>query len=406
MEPIKVIGLDCDNPQALKMLPEAEQKLLREADMICGGKTILAPLKKDPALAGRLLPLDPPLEPLFNCLADLVARGMRVVALADGDPLFFGLGSSLARRMPGRDLRIRPAISSLQAACSRMGLPWGEIRCVSLHGREDPAPLFAALASSSPICALTGGQYSPDVLARLLLDRGVDWLWVDVFENMGLPKESRRSMSLEDCALSFFGKAATIIFTPLKGGRKTQELGEGPALGDYSTKPPARGAIMELLAIGRDDVVWDIGSGAGTIALAACRQASRVYAVEEKASRALDIQENRRLAGAANLEIRLGHAPACLADLPEPERIFIGGGLSGRDGMSLLEGCARRLARGGRIAASCLLLDSADLARKFFKNAGWRMRFFQISASSLEKLGSGEYFAPLNPVFLICAQKP
>ena len=55
----------------------------------------------------------------------------------------------------------------------------------------------------------------------------------------------------------------------------------------------------------------------------------RVVAVERVPSRALDIQENRRRFGAASVDVCLGTVPQCLPRLPDPHRVFIGGGLSG-----------------------------------------------------------------------------
>lgn len=408
-ELIHVIGLDCDDPYAVDKLLRRRPELLREADMICGGRVALGKLKRHPDLSGKLLPLTPPLEPLYKSIFALRDQGHKVVILADGDPLFYGIGASLARRSAASALAMKPAISCLQAACARMNLPWHNIYCLSLHGRDDIVPLYDAIASGRPICILTGGRATPDALARLLLDRGADWFGVHIFENMGAKEEAIYHMSLSECATAFFSDAATMILTPARPARAPRlGLDEKKLEGAFSTKKPARGAILELLNIEPSNNVWDVGAGSGVLALEICAlaHAGRVIAIEKDMHRCLDIQENRRKLGAVNLNIVCGEAPDCLEDLPEPQRIFMGGGFSGESALKILEKCAKALPRGGRFVASCILLDSFSLCRRFLEYLDWPMEMLQIQAATATGLGRGSHFAPLNPVFLLAAQKP
>lgn len=407
--PIDILGMDCDDPAALERLLLQQEKLLHKADIICGSKATLAILRHDPELAWRVLPLTPPLEPIYDCLAGLRREGLRVVVLADGDPLFYGIGASLARYMDPAAIRIHPAISCLQAACARLSLPWHNVFCLSLHGREDFAPLFSAVGREQPICVLTSARFGPDVLARVLLDRGVDCLDVHVFERMGKEGESVKSMGLEECADTIFDDFSTVILNPRAKSRyPAPGIDNDGLLGSCRSKRPVRGAALELLRIYPRDTVWDVGSGSGLLALEACSlaHAGKVIAIEEQPERAFDIQINRSREGAVNLAIVLGHAPDCLQHLETPQRIFIGGGISGADGQALLAHCASALAPGGRLVASCILLDSISICRKFLEDLGWPMEMLQIQASTLESLGHGERLSPLNPVFLLAAHKP
>ena len=121
----------------------------------------------------RRIPLALPLEPLLERLAHLRSAGAQVLVLAGGDPLFFGIGATMARQLGPEAVRILPATSSLQAACARLTLPWHRVICLSLHGRQDLAPLNAAAGRGAPLCILTDARMTPDVIARHLLDRGV-----------------------------------------------------------------------------------------------------------------------------------------------------------------------------------------------------------------------------------------
>lgn len=409
--PITVLGLNCGGARGPAALTAEQRVLLEEADVLCGGGELLAAFENTEGLKARLLPLTLPLEPLLNSLNQMRAAGEHVLLLADGDPLFFGIGATLARHLGAAAVRLIPAVSSLQQACARLALPWHQVVCLSLHGRDDPGPLNAAAGKGAPLCILTDARMTPDVLARHLLDRGVDWFTVRIFERMGAPDEALHQLSLDETARRAFGPACTVLLIPHRPPRQAhlgldaQELAVEGAL---ITKKPVRAAALSLLRVGPRHVVWDIGSGSGAVALEATVLAheGRVVAVERSAGRAMSIQENRRRFGAAILDVCLGQAPQCLPSLPDPQRVFIGGGLSGGQAEDILGHVCRRLPPGGRLAASCVLLESFCLCRRFLEDLGWPLEIMQIQASEARELAGDRHLAALNPVFLLAAQKP
>lgn len=449
--PITVMGLDCARPRGLAGLAEAQRLLAEKADVICAGRMLLeefsgrsldadspandpveglaedmadghptaAPLADNPAdglvggpaLKARLLPLTTPLEPLLTRLSQLRAAGERVLVLADGDPLLFGIGATLVRRLGPDAICLLPAVSSLQQACARLSLPWHKVVCLSLHGRDDLRPLNVACGKNAPLCILTDARMSPDVLARHLLDRGVDWFETHIFERMGAADECVHHLSLADAAGQEFGPACTMMLVPMAQARRPHLGLDADQLAvdrGLITKKPVRAAALALLRIEAGHVVWDLGSGSGAVALEASVLAheGRVIAVERSAGRAMGIQENRRRYGAANVEVRLGQAPECLPGLPDPQRVFIGGGLSGDDGDDILGHVCLRLPVGGRVVVSCVLLDSFSLCRRFFEDMGWPVEILQIAAAEGKSLGGDVHLAAMNPVFLLAAQKP
>lgn len=428
-EPITVMGLDCARPRGLAGLAEAQRQLAEQADVICAGRSLLEefsgrslasdtetteraqPDSQDTDLKARLLPLSTPLEPLLTRLSQLRAAGERVLVLADGDPLLFGIGATLVRRLGPTAVRLLPAVSSLQQACARLSLPWHKVICLSLHGRDDLRPLNVACGKNAPLCILTDARMSPDVLARHLLDRGVDWFDAHIFERMGAADETVSHLSLADAASREFGPACTMILVPAAPARRPHLGLEADQLAvdrGLITKKPVRAAALALLRIEAGHVVWDLGSGSGAVALEASVLAheGRVIAVERSAGRAMGIQENRRRFGAANVEVRLGQAPDCLPGLPDPQRVFIGGGLSGDDGDDILGHVCLRLPVGGRVVVSCVLLDSFSLCRRFFEDMAWPVEILQISAAEGKTLGGDVHLSAMNPVFLLAAQKP
>ena len=427
--PITVLGLDCGRPRGLASLTAGQKLLLQKADVICGGRQILHDLTGQPpegmpdipspaappdngqSLTARLLPLSTPLEPIITRLSQMRAAGERVVMLADGDPLLFGIGATLVRLLGQDAIELVPAVSSLQQACARLALPWHRVICLSLHGRDDLGPLNAAVSKNAPLCVLTDARMSPDVLARHLLDRGVDWFTAHIFERMGAPDEKCSHLSMAEAAGESFGPASTLVLVPCDTPRRARlglNAGELAVDRGLISKKPVRAAALALLQIEPHHVVWDVGSGSGAVALEATVLAheGRVVAVERSVGRAMSIQENRRRFGAAILDVRLGQAPDCLTALPDPQRVFIGGGLSGEDGEDILGHVCLRLPPGGRVVASCVLLDTLCLCRGFFERHGWPVEISQIQASEGRELGGDVHLAAMNPVFLLAAQKP
>lgn len=406
--PVHVAGLAA--PFAPEALSPDLRSLLAGASLVCGGRRpleALAPLFPRAAL----LPLAAPLEAALVRLDEARMRGDAVVVLADGDPLFFGIGATLARRWGADAVRIHPAPSCLQLACARLGLPHHDVAAVSLHGRDAMHPFLAAALRGRPFCALTDARATPGALARLLLDRGLSHFRAHVFEELGFPGERRWEGSLQEAAGREFGPACVLLLLPGPSPRRPH-LGLSAAMlasdKGLMTKAPVRAAALSLLRPAPDDIFWDIGAGSGAVALEASSLLpdGRVYAVEQVPRRALDIQENRRRCGAANLHVVLGDAPGCLASLPTPGRIFVGGGLSGGMAGPLLRELYARLAPGGRLAAACVLLDSLAACRQALRDLTSRPpELLQIAAAEARPLGDDCHLSALNPVFLVAVEK-
>jgi precorrin-6Y C5,15-methyltransferase (decarboxylating) len=396
-------------------LSESRRQLLASADLLCAGRGLLRRLfpeiGENGDENGNVLFLSAPLEPVYARIEEVHAAGLRVLVLADGDPLFFGIGASLARRMGRGAVRVIPALSSLQLACARLCLPWHDVVCLSLHGRDNFGPLNASVGRGAPLCVLTDGDIRPDAVARHLLDRGVDWFFAHVFERLNFPDEAAAHVPLDKAAGMVFGPSCTLVLTPLAPPRRPflgLETGDLAAENGVVTKTPVRAAALALLRIAPGHTVWDIGSGSGAMAIeaAALAHQGRVVAVEKKPERVLCIEENRRRFGAALVDIHLGEAPGCLDALPEPQRIFIGGGVSGKDGPRTLLHVSRRLPPGGRVVVSCVLLSTLAQCRDFFRDQGWHCEIVCVQAAESRPLAGDVHLAAMNPVFALAAQKP
>ena len=124
-------------------LGEAARRALGEAQWIVGSARQLALLPSDLPGQHELWPSPFSLEPL------LARRGMPVCVLASGDPLFYGVGASLARQLPADELRVFSSPSSVSLAAARLGWPLQEVTVLSLVAR----PLAAWNSCSRPSSA-------------------------------------------------------------------------------------------------------------------------------------------------------------------------------------------------------------------------------------------------------------
>jgi len=171
-------------------------EIIRSADLLVGGARLMAHFPDIPAetleIRGRL-----------TAVIDAIREAMetkRVVVLASGDPLFYGIGALLIRSL-GRDrVRVYPNITSVAAAFARIGEPWGTVLVVSLHGREGEGPLQAALMESETVAVLTDPIRTPARLADHLMVGGHPDLSMAVLERLGTPDERVRWMSPEEAA--------------------------------------------------------------------------------------------------------------------------------------------------------------------------------------------------------------
>jgi precorrin-6B C5,15-methyltransferase / cobalt-precorrin-6B C5,C15-methyltransferase len=157
------------------------------------------------------------------------------------------------------------------------------------------------------------------------------------------------------------------------------------------TKAEVRAIVLGKLELPARGVLWDVGAGSGSVAVECARLCPglRVIAVERNAEDAARVRTNAATHG-VSVEVVHGEAPSALSLLPDPDRVFVGGG-----GLEVLDAALPRLRPNGTVVATFALLDRAVQAQKRLG------RLVQVGISRGVETGDlGIRLSAENPVFL------
>ncbi|CAD6551911.1 Precorrin-6Y C(5,15)-methyltransferase [decarboxylating] [Paraburkholderia hiiakae] len=334
-----------------------------------------------------------------------------VCVLASGDPMLFGVGATLARRVAPGEMRVLPAPSSLSLAAARMGWALQDTAMVSLVGRPLDT-LRRHLYARSRVLALSADGRTPAALAALLAEAGFGATRLAVFEHLGGPLE-RRIEGLADAwhvdetaALNLvaFECESDVANAPAHAWTLTPGLPDDAYRHDGQlTKRDVRALTLARLAPTPGALLWDVGAGSGSIGIEWMRShaACRAIAIEAHAERQRFIEHNRAALGVPGLQLVAGRAPEALAGLATPDAVFIGGGVTVP---GVLDACWAALASGGRLVANAVTLQSeATLVT-------WRAQYggtlTRIGIGEARPLGAFDTWRQALPVTLYEAVKP
>ncbi|WP_068311612.1 bifunctional cobalt-precorrin-7 (C(5))-methyltransferase/cobalt-precorrin-6B (C(15))-methyltransferase [Polycladidibacter hongkongensis] len=312
-------------------------------------------------------------------------RGSPVVVLATGDPQWFGIGATLSRHIPAEEMLCLPHSSAFSLASAKLGWGLQEVDCLSVHGRPLDA-LRAALYPGGKLLLLTANGESPAQIADLLVDEGYGRSRLTVLEHLGGPKENLHS----DLAEHFTANVAdlNIVAVELEAGAFTPCYGRTPGLPDTAfnhdgklTKQETRAVTLAKLRPLPGQTLWDVGAGCGSIAIEWLRAAPRTiaYALEPDTTRRARALANAAALGVPQLHLLEARAPEGLDALPEPDAIFIGGGLTAPQ---MIETCSARLKPSGRLVANAVTLEGEAILLSAYQKYGGELSRLAVSRAS------------------------
>ncbi|MFE4873387.1 precorrin-6y C5,15-methyltransferase (decarboxylating) subunit CbiE [Streptomyces sp. NPDC056682] len=364
---VTVVGIGADGWAGIA---SRARDALAHADVIIGGARQLA-LLPDGCEAERVA-WPSPLRPAVPGLVE-AHTGRRIAVLASGDPMFYGIGRTLADVLGAPPL-VLPHPSSVSYACARLGWAVEDTEVVTVVGRP-AARIAAALHDGRRVLVLSAGAATPADVAALLRDRGFGPSRMRVLEQLG----SEDEQCVEGTADGWSappGDPLNVVAVDCRRAPGALRLGAVPGLPDEAyehdgqlTKRHIRAATLGALAPAPGELLWDIGGGSGSIAVEWMRThpSCRALTVERDPVRAERIGRNADRLGVPALRVVAGAAPAALAQLPAPDAVFIGGGLTAP---GLLAACWDALPTGGRLVANTVTLESEALLAEWYRRHG------------------------------------
>jgi precorrin-6B C5,15-methyltransferase / cobalt-precorrin-6B C5,C15-methyltransferase len=378
------LGLVGIGEDGIDGLTPAARRLLAQAAFVVGGKRHLAlagPLKAD------TLVWPSPIESALDMIE--AHRRHFVCVLASGDPFFFGVGAMLMRRFCPEEMICVPSPSAFALAASRLGWSQQDCALISLHGRPLEA-IIPHLNDGARILALSWDDATPAKLATLLAARGMGRSKLTIGEAMGGPSERIRTAEAQTFALNDVAALNTIALEVVTD-RGARVLPRAAGLPDdwfehdgQITKREIRAMTLSQLAPGRGELLWDVGSGSGSIAIEwmLADSSNNAVAIELRHDRAERIARNALSFGVPGLSVVASEAPQVFADLATPDAIFVGGGASAP---GMIERAYEALAPGGRLVVNAVTLETQAAS------VDWRARFggelTQISVAHAEPVG-------------------
>jgi len=384
---LTVVGIGADGWDGLA--PRSQQALLAAAEII-GGERQLA-LLPAPVTAHRItLP-----SPLLPALPALVADHPGAVFLASGDPMFYGIGSTLVRLLGASAVQVLPHPSSVSLAAARLGWPLEDVEIVSLVGRPLEL-LHPALQPGRRVLVLVGTPTAAAQIRALLDSRGYGPSPVTVLSDLGGPSEALAAADdsphsrLAVVAIECVATAAASLLPRMPGLPESVFEQDGQI-----TKREVRAMALAALAPVPGQLLWDIGAGSGSIGIEWMRvhPASRAIAIEPRQDRQDLVLRNAAALGVPGLELVRGAAPEALDGLATPHAIFIGGGVT-VDGV--VEACWDALAPGGRLVANAVTVESEHALVQWRGRLGGELT--RVSIERAEPLGGFTAWRPSLPV--------
>ncbi len=396
---ITVVGIGADGWDGLS---EHARRTILAADEVIGSGRQISMLPQAEMPPHRVWP-----SPLVSMVDEIVGQAEGTICvLASGDPLHYGIGTTLARRLgpeavqSGRLSFISQA-SAFSLACARLGWPAEDVALVSTVGRPVSA-VNRLLQPGRRIIVYVAHPDGAASLAATLSASGFGASTFGVLEELGSANEKVTTTTAADWGDQLHDQLTTVAIEVVPDGPDVPFYSTAPGLPDDAyasdgqlTKRSVRAASLAALEPAPGQLLWDIGAGSGSIGIEWLRAepSARAIAIEVASGRAARINHNAETLGVPDLQVLIGPAPDVLQQLPEtPDAIFIGGGLSS----GVLDAAWERLAPGGRLVANAVTIEGEKLLLAAREARGGEL--VKLSVSYAEPLGSFEAWRPALPI--------
>jgi precorrin-6Y C5,15-methyltransferase (decarboxylating) len=408
---IHIIGIGDDG---LEGVTSHARALIEAADLVLGADSTLALVPSKGAAR----------QPIASNLADTLgqiqrAANKKVVILASGDPLFYGVARYLCDKLGKERFEVIPHVSSMQLAFARVKESWEDAYLTNL-GNHDIEAVLEKIRIADKVGLFTSERYTPAAVAQALIESRIDYFYAYVCENLGSPDERVTQGELAEIARDDFSPLNVMVLVrkPAVPDRpaalETRRLFGNPDELFLQSRPKhglltpseVRAIALAQLAIQPDSVVWDIGAGSGSVSVEAAQLApkGKVFAIEMDPDDHQLIVTNAERFALKNIVAVLGRAPDAWTDLANPDAVFVGG--SGREIARLVELAYQRLKPAGRLVANVGSIENLAAVHDTLQRHVSDVKVWMINVArgtyQLERVR----FNALNPTFLLAATKP
>ena len=392
---VMLAGIGMGNPETRT---QGLERAVREADCLIGARRMLesvdAGSKKTHAAVAA--------KDIAEYIRSSPDRSFAV--LLSGDTGFYSGAKALAAELADMDVEVLPGIGSLQYFCSRLQRPWQDVRPLSLHGRD--CDFIGEVRRNPAVFALVGGEDGVHCALQRLADAGMDHLTVHVGQRLGYADEAICRGRVAELLDGAFDSLSVLLVENPDWSRTIVTHGLPDEAFDRDetpmTKSEVRAISLSKLALTRNAVIYDIGSGSGSVSVECALQADcgRVYAIEMKEKAIALTRRNAGKFHLANLEVIPGTAPEALENLPAPTHAFIGGSTGNMRG--IIE-CLLKKNPSVRIVVNTVTLETlaglTEISGEFdFCDIA------EVSVNKARRLGRYQLMTSQNPVFVFTLQ--
>lgn len=271
-----------------------------------------------------------PLHSFFETLRD---NPESWIIFASGDPYFFGIGNTLKREFPSASFKVFPSFNSLQLLAHKVGLAYGEYRCISLTGRNWDKFDAALIRQEEKLALLTDKEKTPNAIAARMLNFGYSNYRMWIGEHLGGEKEQIYSLSLEEAIEKTFAQPNCLYLQQIHKKKSYRGILDSefeglPNRPKMITKMPFRIACIALMDIVNRYTLWDVGACTGSISIESKLQNPllKVYSFEKRVESEGIISRNCSKFGTPGIEIHIGDfLDINKSSIQRPDVVFIGG---------------------------------------------------------------------------------
>ena len=404
---VTVIGIGDDGCPGLS---SRAMNAVASARILAGGQR---QLDFFPEFEGEKIVFKGNLSASLDKIAELADENS-VCVLASGDPLYFGIGNLVSKKIGREHIEFIPSPASVQYAFAAIGQKWDDAEVISLHGRALQG-FINNIQSMKKIACFTDAKNSPQKIATYMTEYSETGWTAWVCENLNGKDERIREFTISSLADEQDISDLNVLVL-----LRDDETWQSSAVvkyreeEDYARRMPKKGLITKkeirvlsiaALQIRTNSIVWDIGAGSGSVAVEAAQIAKdgRVFAVEVDPEGAEICRENALKHKVDNMIVIEGMAPAVLKELDDPDCIFVGGSKGNLSEIIRLS--LERLRPGGALVVNAVTLDNVTEAYQYFRKMDIIPEVTQVNISRGKKLASYLRYEALNPIHIFTVIK-